>query len=153
MSPSIVIDRVDVAASLETHPTARSTSWHPVHCRHVDKFAGVELESWLSAQGFEMDIRVGIVKLDQPLHWLLSGVGRNARRISIHDEAVVRRWLFGAERKFLVRGNTWEGLNCTSGNSTVTHNLMHVGRYVGFGACNCWTVANVEVTTPLVSSL
>jgi hypothetical protein len=127
VSPSLIVDGINVATGFDTHSAPWSPGWQPVHLRHIDEFAGVELECWLRTECLEVYFGVWMVELAELLHWALASVKRNARRVSIHDETMVYIRLLSSERELFVCWYSWKWFNGASWNSGVINDLMQVG--------------------------
>lgn len=106
MSPLVFVDRVHIAARLDTHAAPRPPSGHTVHLGYVDVPPSVELESGLGAESFEVDVGSRMRKLYQLPHWPCARVKRHARRVCVDDEAMVWIGLRGAEHELLVCWNS-----------------------------------------------
>ena len=74
MPPSWIIDRIHVSASFDAHAASWSSRRHTVHFGHVDEPTKVELEGWLCAQCFEVDLGIRVIELAELLQWLRPSV-------------------------------------------------------------------------------
>lgn len=90
--PSRLINRVNEPARLNTEPCALSARRCPLHLRCVDVFARVELEGWLGAVDFEMQLGGWVVELGEAFEGLSARVEGDLGGIAFHHEDVVDVW-------------------------------------------------------------
>lgn len=121
-----MVDRIDVTAGFDAETAPGASCWLAVHCGDVDEAARVELECRLRAQSFEVYVGVGMRELNQLSHRLLTSIERNARRIRIHNEAVVRIRLLRSKHKLFVDWNAWKWLDGAGRNIDVVSHHMQV---------------------------
>ena len=146
MSPSVVIDSIDIPTCFYAHATSWTPGRYAIHFWNIDKSSGVELESRLSAKCFKMYSRVRVEELAKLLHWLLAGIQRYAGWICIHDKAMIWVWLFRTERELFVDWYAWVWFNCAKWNVGLIDRLMQISVQCSSGALECWSTANIEVT-------
>lgn len=141
----IVVDSVDVSAGFKAHPASGPALRHSIHGWDIDGAASIELERWLSAQGLKVNLGVGVVEFDQPLHWLLAGIKRYGRWVVIHDKAVVWVRLLGSKGELLVDRDTRKRFDLACWDIIVICDLVQVCRDVDLCSFYGRTIGDVEI--------
>ena len=142
--PFLLVNRINVATGFNTHSAPWSSSRQPVHFRHINEFAGVELKCWLRTESLEMDFGVWMVELAKLLYRFLASVQRNACWVGIHNETMVYIWLLSPKRELFVFWYSWKLFNGASWNCSVINDLMQVGAQCRLGPFESRPISNIE---------
>ena len=145
MPPLLLVDGIHIPARLDAHGAARAPGGHAVHGGDVDGAPRVELKPGLGAQSLEVEFAARVVEGEEGVHGTLAGVEGDRGRVGVHDEAVVRVGLRGAEGEFFVRRDAREGGDFARRDVVGVGDLVQVRGDGRAGAFDRRAVGDVEV--------
>lgn len=120
LAPLLLIDSIDISTGFNAESTSRSSRRQTFLCRRgFNKLTRVELKRRLCAESFKVDVCVGMGKFDELLDGFCARVEWDARRIGIHNEAVIWVGFLRTEDELFLRFEFGIGFDGAGGNGRV----------------------------------